>query len=258
MNWLLDNPLAQDIGMTLLHSLWQLAAVAVAFVIVDRLLQRGSATLRYFVAYSALLTMFALSCTTLCWLSSQPRIASAESTVALHSAPYPADVAKPTELRIEPVGAPDSKFHVAPEEMVFSQESAVDIAVRASDASKPNMATTHLERMRWSLPWISLAWALGVLAFSLRPVVALFRCRQLKVLAQPVEAPEFVVAFDALCERMGLHQQVELASSALVQVPTVIGFLRPIVLLPVIIANRANSARAIGHHCSRVGSCSAV
>ena len=229
MNRLFNNPLAQDIGMTLLHSLWQVAALAAVFIIANRLLVRRSANLRYVMAYAALLTMFALPCATLCWLSAQPTVDSVSPRLLSdNEAANDVELAEPP---MEPILGADPIVRVAPTETGFAQERPV-AAKSVVQSSKIDGSVASRERFRWVLPWLSLAWATGVLAFSLRPLVALFRCRQLKSQAKPVEDPAFVDSFASLCERMGLHRPIELASSALIRVPAVVGFFRPVVLLP--------------------------
>ncbi|MBC7819144.1 MAG: hypothetical protein IAG10_19820, partial [Planctomycetaceae bacterium] len=56
----------ERLGWTLVHSVWQLAAVAIVALLVDRGLRRRSANARYIAGVFALGLMFALPCAT--WL----------------------------------------------------------------------------------------------------------------------------------------------------------------------------------------------
>ena len=80
----------------------------------------------------------------------------------------------------------------------------------------------------WALP----AWSLGVLLFSFRLT---FGCWQLSMLKRRgIQAPESVRAMvDNLAARMGLPHTVRVLMSTLTDAPSVVGFLRPIILLPV-------------------------
>lgn len=53
----LSSPLAERIGLTLLHSIWQLTLVAMVGYLLLGCLRRFSPNLRYVVSYVVLLTM---------------------------------------------------------------------------------------------------------------------------------------------------------------------------------------------------------
>ncbi|MEM9657729.1 MAG: M56 family metallopeptidase, partial [Planctomycetota bacterium] len=227
MTRLLSSPFAHDIGMTLVHSLWQIALVAVLFAIAHRLLVRRSANLRYAAAYAALACMLALPAITLFAISatSESRPESL-SGVAMESA-------EPNVA--EPPATPTIPFPtVAPPQAPVESAEAWQMA--APRLTEPTVAEAEPNSdRRWNaiLPWLAVGWSLGVIAFSLRPFLALHRCRQLRQQAQAVDAPWIIDALASLCAQVGLQRQVAIASSTLAQVPTVMGFLRPIIVLPV-------------------------
>src|SRR5262245_35037355 len=53
----IDRVSVDALGWTLLHFVWQGVLIAMGFAVVDRLLSRGSASLRYLVACGTLLVM---------------------------------------------------------------------------------------------------------------------------------------------------------------------------------------------------------
>ncbi|MDR6806269.1 beta-lactamase regulating signal transducer with metallopeptidase domain [Dyadobacter sp. BE34] len=72
------------------------------------------------------------------------------------------------------------------------------------------------------------------LVFVLKSILAASGLLYLRKVAQQVSTPEmkWIVRFYELAERMRIGQEVELRESAQVAVPLVIGFLKPVVLVP--------------------------
>jgi uncharacterized protein (TIGR03435 family) len=83
------------------------------------------------------------------------------------------------------------------------------------------------------LSWVVMVWFAGTVVFWIRLTggwVVAARMRSLLVRRAPTEWQETLVS---LGRRIGLSRPVRLLVSALVEVPTVVGWLRPVVLLPV-------------------------
>ena len=98
-------------------------------------------------------------------------------------------------------------------------------AVTASSVPSPSAWLPSLER--WALP----AWALGVLLFSLRLVWATKQVSALRRGAQPPEAPMLAI-IAGLASRMRLARPVRVLISSIPDGPSVVGWIRPVVLLP--------------------------
>ncbi len=83
------------------------------------------------------------------------------------------------------------------------------------------------------LPWVVIVWLAGAMVFWVRLAggwVVAARMRSMLVRRAP---PEWQETLKKLGARIGLSRPVRLLVSALVQVPTVVGWLRPVVLVPV-------------------------
>jgi uncharacterized protein (TIGR03435 family) len=83
------------------------------------------------------------------------------------------------------------------------------------------------------LAWVVWLWLAGASAFWVRLMGGWWiaaRMRSERVRPAP---PEWQAALDRLGARIGLSRPVQLLISALVEVPTVVGWLRPVVLVPV-------------------------
>lgn len=222
MNQLLNSSLAQDLGMMLVHSLWQIVLIAVVFAVANRGLVRWSANLRYVVAYVALLLMLVLPLLTLFGLC----IESGSSSVPT------ADLASQIEPLYAVESASESIVDFPMDEFAFFPVEAGSAADATANLNRVATEPATEQNLSWILPWLTVGWAFGVIAFSLRPLVALHRCHRLRKQAQPIESGWIAETFVALCSRIGLKAKVEIACSTLAHVPTVMGFVRPIVLLP--------------------------
>jgi uncharacterized protein (TIGR03435 family) len=83
------------------------------------------------------------------------------------------------------------------------------------------------------VPWVVILWLFGTAVFWVRLAggwVVAARMRSMLVRRAP---PEWQELLRKLGARIGLSSPVQLLVSALVQVPTVVGWLRPVVLVPV-------------------------
>ncbi len=98
----------------------------------------------------------------------------------------------------------------------------------AAASALPRAAAASLPALQsWALP----VWAAGVLIFSLRLV---WGCREVSTLrraGEPAAASTDIVA-GSLCRRMGLQRAVKLVMTTRSDSPSVVGWLRPVVLLP--------------------------
>ena len=88
------------------------------------------------------------------------------------------------------------------------------------------------------LPWIVMLWGIGVSGLSVRVLVGWrlvqhFRCKDVH------GSPEWIhETVQSLADSFGIRQTISVMQSLRVQVPTVIGWLKPVILLPVSVINR--------------------
>jgi len=81
------------------------------------------------------------------------------------------------------------------------------------------------------LPAAVVVWLAGVLLLSVRLIVACGRIERLKRATRLVDAT-VVARVQSLAHRFGIDRPVRVFESTLVHVPTVVGCLRPVILLP--------------------------
>ena len=81
------------------------------------------------------------------------------------------------------------------------------------------------------LPWLVGAWLVGVAGCALRALFQYVRMRRLCRLGA-VPLPEWNDRLQALCRRFGVTRPVRLLRSALVQTPSLFGWIAPVIVLP--------------------------
>jgi len=203
---ILSHPFVHKLGWTLVHLLWQGAAVAVLLCIVLRLLGKCSANLRYVVACSALAVVVVLPVVTICLVPALPSYALLEAESASLQAPMG------EAMRIVPVNL----------ESVESVESfgAVGLKQRAVNLLEP------------ALPYIVACWVLGVFALSLWHLGGWTHLQCLRRRLTKQADDTLLAKLSTLAEELRVTRPVRLVESALVQIPTVVGWVRPVILLP--------------------------
>ncbi|HEY7547262.1 MAG TPA: M56 family metallopeptidase, partial [Blastocatellia bacterium] len=208
IQWLIDQPLIQAVGWTLLHFLWQGAVVAAVLALTLAALKNKRANLRYLVSCAAMAVMLALPVITL-WIVSST---------------------SPADQRISATTAAPSE---APR-MTASKDATSDILAMSGAVETPSAQSA------WNLrdvvsqltPWLTSLWFAGVLLLSLRMLGGLLYTARLKnQFARPLD-DDWEQRFAALGRAMRVSRPVRILESALIQVPTVIGWLRPVVLIP--------------------------
>ncbi len=207
----LADPLVYALGWTVVHSLWQGMLIALALAGGMILAQRRTARFRYGLAIGALLLLVAVSAATFYLYFEVPDSAGNGLTAA------PAPMAEGAAPLMNTQAAPlqGLAFWRAQAQAYFEQH----------------------------LPLIVAAWLLGVAFFLLRMLVGLgyvqhLRHRSVRPMGEPWQGK-----LQALSRRLRLRRRVQLLESALVQSPVVIGWLKPVILIPVGTVNALTPAQ---------------
>ncbi len=191
-----SSPWIDAIGWALLHSLWEGAAVALALACVLGLLQRASSQVRYLAACAAMVLLIALPAFAL--RRSEAIVSNATVRRAL-------DRASP-RFETSSVSEPDD----------------------ASGKRRPWNWVVDVPRPFF--PAVVASWAAGIALCSLRLLGGWVQARRwVRLDTRPLED----CLIDRLSERMGVRRRVALLKSARVEVPMVVGWVRPAILVPV-------------------------
>jgi beta-lactamase regulating signal transducer with metallopeptidase domain len=206
---LFEKSLIDALGWALIHFIWQGTLVATLLAVALRILQAWSSNLRYAAACVAMLLMLVLPPATIALISLSATKQSTRGVLEvfttrsdLHTLSGAYEPATPDKTEL--VTSPTNLFYF------FRADSLLPL-----------------------LPWMILVWLLGVGIFSLRLTCAWVYTQRLKLYMTRTMDGKWEEALHRLCEQLQLRRPIRLLESTIVGVPTVIGWLRPVVILPV-------------------------
>src|SRR5678816_1275819 len=108
-----------------------------------------------------------------------------------------------------------------------AQRLILALGVASSEHAGPALQTSQ-----WAQR-ILFSWCVGVLAFATRLIVGWRLSWQLVNSAEEILTPRVRAIFEVVHERLGLRRVVRLMAHVRLDSPVVVGWLRPVVLLPV-------------------------
>jgi beta-lactamase regulating signal transducer with metallopeptidase domain len=196
-NWFSASVL-HSLGWTLLHFLWQGAAVAAMATVVMNLCRRAS--VRYVVGVSALVLMLGAPVVTFILATPAGRAVAAKSSLR-----------EPIQLTGD-----------------------VKVGGEASRSlSPPRLSPFRKLPLSNAMPWLVEAWLLGVAFFSLRPVGGFLLLERARRKQSTMPNERVLEMCRMLQRRLGLDRTIRYYECLWLQAPAVIGWFRPIVMLPV-------------------------
>lgn len=206
-SWL--SPAVMDaMGWAILHSLWQglgVAALAAALMALSR-----SSSVRYLIGVGALALMLAMPVATFVLLARPPVQAP---LLARLSADLPADAKIPgTATQTPALAAPPVTMSPEP---VFAE------VARALPVAPANI-----------LPWLVAAWLCGVTLFGLRFAGGFLLLEHRRRRHCIAASPRIVALCQDVQRRLGVTLAIRYLECAWLEAPAVIGWFRPIILLP--------------------------
>lgn len=200
----------EALGWTLVHFLWQGAAIALVYRVADLALARRSANARYVLALGALLGMAAVCAGTLAYEESIAAAQPAHATAFMAAARAQANP------------------HIAPALAHRTTASRLLAALPTADR-RPMTADRLLLTL---MPYLDGLWLAGVLVLSLRALGGWWLIRRMK--ARLERAPHtLLLRLDVLRRQMNIPRFVDLRLSSRIANPLTAGVMRPWILLPV-------------------------
>jgi bla regulator protein blaR1 len=192
---LLSSPSVHALGWSLVHSLWQgLLSVAVALVVLHCIPSKWSSA-RYAVATVTLLVIFLTSLVTFVYLND-----SFERT-------------------------PDTSGPPVYYEYTIESREQGNIYFSG-------LFQTFTSTLQNYLPFIVLCWSVGTLLFSFRLFGGWLTIKKLKASAIAVDR-KWNERLEHLANKLGIKEVVLLGESAITKAPVVIGYFKPMILIPV-------------------------
>ena len=228
--WPFSETVVERLGWTLVHSLWQFVLVALLSGVAVRAMRRTSSTLRYFVLVTAMIVSVAAPIAT--WLLMPRDVPTTLASPAANaSEQHLGDATDPrTGVRLASDGllTSDGKRQSPAPDSAASETQPVVLAPESSWLVRIKTA------IRPWLAWIVAGWSLGVVVCSARPLLGWHTLRRLKRVGVSPVPDDVFAALHRVSERLGLRRgAVRLLQSTLAQVPIVVGYFRPVILLPV-------------------------
>jgi uncharacterized protein (TIGR03067 family) len=225
LHWL-DDPRWIRLGLSLIHFLWQGALLGLAAGMLMTWMRGASSRCRYAVLLVMLSAMAAAPIGTLFLLSTSANDAKPTDTnvtafVPLASSvPVASSVANGSPRAIAPAIASSDQFaHEGP----------------VGAIAETNLPSRLSSAWRWvagHLSWFVAAWMAGVSLFSVRLAIGLGGASRLRRVGIAPAPKACRAQFAELSERLGLRRLADVCESTLVKVPVVVGWLKPVVLLP--------------------------
>ncbi len=192
---LLNTPLMHHLGWTLIHFLWQGAVVGAIYAALRYILRGKSPAVRYHLAMGTLAVMAALPVITFLHLSDTPAGIAVNGTLQTLAG-----------------------------------------ATMSGAGHGGSSALSPFEHLKiWLQPlvsWTVPLWLLGVMVMTLRVWRGWRHARDLRETADYIPVPQWHTLVESLCTLLGIRKMVRLAVSASVTVPCVIGWLKPVILIP--------------------------
>jgi len=199
----------QRLGWTLLHFVWQAAAIGIALAIVLKLLRKSSANLRYAVGCMAMVLIVVIPAVTITQIGVSPDIVSPEASGPVEMPPVATNTVLVTEM---------PQLELPPVE--FTAIPKVALKDRFINTVEP------------ALPYMVIGWLVGVFGLSLWYLGGWGQLQKLRRQMVKQVTPAIKAKLQRLADALAIQKAVAIVESALVQVPMVVGHLKPVILLP--------------------------
>ena len=216
MNWIneiISPLLIEALGWTLLHSLWQGIVIMSALGLALAFISSNASRLRYFLSISAAFIMLFWTGFTFFQEYQFAVDAHADGVVVQQS------------LTLWAVTEPEIAGDVSLQSWILDRIDSI-----------PSLLTP-------AIPWVTFGWLLGFAIFSVRWVGGIIYLRHLRTHDIIPVAYLWQLKVNKLARKMGIGKTILLRESSKVNVPMVIGHLRPIILIPLGILNGLTPAQ---------------
>lgn len=224
---LIDPAFSTRLCLTLLHSVWQFAVLAVVVWCLNRIWKNQSVERRYTVNVFALLVGIATLPVTFLVIKStedsgKPVIQAQVMATAANS---------PSEPRMT---TPDQSTFVVPAE-IQTVEPSIEIAEN-NTANHTSLVSDSpggtLREWLQITPWIAGIYVLGVGFMLARLIVSMIKVNRLSAQATVIKEGPLVESLRSLAKQWSMKMVPVLAEAEHIVVPTVVGLIRPLILLP--------------------------
>jgi beta-lactamase regulating signal transducer with metallopeptidase domain len=217
---LFHQPAAQAVGWALLHFVWQGAFVAAVTGGVLAVLHRSAADVRYVVATIGLALMLTL-----------PIVTGVQKWQSLHEGPLatgPRSAATDIALPSDHASTAVHRTAAISASLGSDPKLGSDPSVVGSDP-RALLGRVHVEPM---VPGMLFVWLSGVTVLSLRLLTGWCWIQRMRTHGVTPACTSWQDMAARLARRLHVSRSITLLESTLVEVPTVVGWMKPVVLVP--------------------------
>ena len=245
-----DGLVVDTIGWLLLHSVWQFAFIGAAIFVVLGTLRKSSARVRYRVLLAAMLMIVVTPVLTSFWMMqdvgrSHSIWSSKEAAIADDSSGQ--DITQKNPKSVTPTHQvslenPASISGIAPSTPTQSGAAFIE-PIPQSTTAQPTAAQAETSSTPWYqqgtevlgpwLPVIVFVWMLGILVCAIRPLFGWLIVVRLRRAGTTAVPENIQTLFENTLQRMHVKPIVSVWQSSLIQIPVVVGYFKPVILLPV-------------------------
>lgn len=224
MNWLplVETSFSTRLCLTLLHSLWQFAALVALVWCVERIWLQRSVEKRYTLYVSSLLLGLLALPLTFGMLGESETI-----NVAAHNS---ATAIQAPRTDLTPV---ESAAVVSVEPNTIVQKTNL-VGTPNAEVSLQTEPVVRSSSFDWQplTPWIVVGYVAGVLLMLIRLLASMLQVNRLSKKATQITEGPLVAALQSLTREWSIKVAPVLAVTSDLLVPTVVGLVRPMILLP--------------------------
>lgn len=205
INQLIDSSFISALGWTIIHSIWQGAAVAILLITALMILSHKSARLRYLLAIGAMLILTSFSVKTFIYYH--------------------------TEY------SSDASYEFSFTTLSFENDTDAEVQLIGSETSDMSALSKFLSEFKLyfdeNLHLVVSLYLIGLLFLLLKLMGGLILTLRLRHSGKSIPAQHFQKSVTSIAERLGIKRNIELLESRLVNIPVTIGHFKPMILIPI-------------------------
>ena len=215
MSWeiILESKMVENLGWTLLNSIWQIGVISLGLFLLLALTRRSSPNLRYALSVSALFLAFLAPVFT---FVSRAQESTTRDFAKERSQTQIADA------RRDPAGGYESSVAVP------RSDHSLNTNIQSSFGDLLSLSKYFPEILRIVVG----LWLFGVALYSLRLFSGFWRVHKYRTFEIERPADVWVETFDGLCRKLKVHQSVSFLRSNFIETPIVVGVLKPLIIVP--------------------------
>ncbi len=194
---IIPTHIVEAIGGSLMHSLWQIAALALLLIVALAIVPQRAAKIRYWFAIGTMALMLAIPFATFGFLYEAPAQIASSNAENVNFAAFTAPI-HVTKTQAAPIGLSEQVSNF------FTQNAHILLGI----------------------------WLIGVFALTLRFLGSCWQVRRLRKVDVEDVSQDLAARFIQLLNKVGIKRQVNLRFSKLVDTPMVLGAMKPVILLP--------------------------